>query len=241
MGPVYRDSAQFGQWLRDKRPDVTTERYLLRYELAFVHRVLGDTSRPRRLLEVCCGDGWITIPIHDTGFPIVGLDINPVPLGILRRQSSGLPLVLGDAICLPFADGSLDGVVAIQCLHFLDRPRFLQECGRITRSGGLLIFESLNRHSYKWLRRRLRHCFSRNPSGAVSDKWVNIPSCGEIVREIADHGFAVEVVSGYGWIPFARHSDSSWVGVMSKLEQALRLDRWYSMSPRIIVAARKSL
>jgi SAM-dependent methyltransferase len=240
-GPVTRDSAQFGQWLRDKRPDVAMERYLLRRELTFVRRVLGGTIQPRRLLEVCCGDGWITIPLHATGFPAVGLDINLVPLGILRRQFSGLPLVLGDAMCLPFADGSLDCVVAIQCLHFLDRTRFLQECSRIMRSGGLLILESLNRHSYKWLQRRLRRCFSRSPSGAVSDKWVDILSCGEILREIAGHGFTTEAVSGYGWIPFARHSNSSWVGVMARVEQALRLERWYSISPRIIVAARKSL
>lgn len=233
------DSAQLTQWLRDKRPNVAMERYLLRRELAFLDRVLSEASRPRWMLEVCCGDGLVTIPLHNTGFRIVGLDINPMPLEILRRQSSGLPAVMGDATCLPFADNSLDCVIAIQCLHFLDRRNLLQECSRTMRSGGLLVLESLNRHSYKWLQRRLRRRISRNPSGALSDKWLDIASCGEVLHEIAVYGFIMEAVSGYGWLPFARHGDSAWVGVMDRIEQALGLERWYSISPRIIVAARK--
>ena len=160
---VSSDSAQFEQWLHDKRPDVAMERYMLGRELAFVHHVLGATIQPRRLLEVCCGDGWITIPLHDNGISLVGLDFNPVPLEALRMQSGGLPLVLGDAMCLPFANGSIDSVVAIQCLHFLDRARFLQESSRIICDGGLLIFESLNRHSYKWLQRKLKRFLTRIP------------------------------------------------------------------------------
>lgn len=232
-------SAQLGRWLHDKRPDVAMERYLLRHELTFIRQVLSGANRRGRTLEVCCGEGSIAISVQDPGFPIIGLDINPMPLEILRRRSSELPLLQGDAMCLPFADGSLDCVVAIQCLHFLNRQRFLQECGRTVRGGGLLIFESLNRHSYKWLQRRLRRCLSLNHSGALSDKWVAIASYSEIVREIAGHGFVAEAVSGYGWIPFARHSDSSWVDAMDRIEKALQFDRWYAISPRIIVAARK--
>ena len=81
---------------------------------------------------------------------------------------------------------------------------------------------------------------NQNPFGTVSDKWLNILSCGEILDEIAGYGFVTEAVSGYGWIPFTRQSNSPWVGVMARIEQALRLDRWYSTSPRILVAARKS-
>ena len=215
------------------------ERYLLRHELMFVRQVLSGANSRERMLEVCCGDGSIAMAVQDSGLHTFGLDINPMPLELLRRRSSELRLTQGDAMYLPFADGSLDYVVAIQCLHFLNRPRFLQECGRVIRSGGLLIFESLNRHSYKWLQRRLRRCLSRNHSGALSDKWVDIASYGEIVREIAGHGFVVEVVSGYGWVPFARHSDSSWVDIWEGIEQALQLDHWYGISPRTIVAARK--
>jgi hypothetical protein len=107
------------------------------------------------------------------------------------------------------------------------------------RWGGLLILESVNRYSYKWLQRRLRRWFSRNPSGAVSDKWVNIMSCGQVLSEITGHGFTIEAVSGYGWIPFARHSDSPLVDVLARIENSLGLARWHQASPRILVAAQK--
>jgi hypothetical protein len=47
------------------------------------------------------------------------------------------------------------------------------------------------------------------------------------------------VVTGYIWVPFTRHRDSALVGVMALLEQSLQLDRNYSISPKILVAAKK--
>lgn len=235
-----QDSVQLKHWSRDKRPDTAMERYLLQREQAFISRILGGTSRLEWLLDVCSGDGWIALPLHRMGLRTVGMDINPVPLALLRGRSNGVPLVQGNAMRLSFADDSLDCIVAIQCLHFLDRKRFLQECSRTIRRGGLLVLESLNRHSYKWLHRRLKSWLNRNPSGAVSAKWLRIPSYSEIVRAMTKHGFEIQAVSGYGWVPLPRHSDSSAVGTLASVERALQLGRWYCVSPRILLAARKT-
>ena len=156
MGSAATDSAQSTQWLRDRRPDTPSERYLFRREYAFISRLLGDTTQPHRLLEVCSGDGWIALPLHSIGLRIVGLDINPVPLNVLRGRASDMPLVLGNGMRLPFVADSLGCVVAIQCLHYLDYIGFLQECSRVLCNDGLLIFETLNRHSYKWVLKKLR-------------------------------------------------------------------------------------
>lgn len=215
------------------------ERYLLQREQAFVRCVLKDAVQPYWLLEVCSGDGWMTLPLHKLGMHSIALDMNPIPLELLRTRSRTLPLVQADAVHLPFTECSLDCIVAIQCLHFLDRNRFLEECSRILCTQGLLVFESVNRHSYKWLHRRLRRWLSQKPSGATSDQWLSIPSSGEILRTMASHGFEIQAVSGYGWIPFPRHSNSAAVDTLARVEKALQLDRWYSVSPRILVAARK--
>jgi ubiquinone/menaquinone biosynthesis C-methylase UbiE len=143
MGSATRDSAHFNQWLRDRRPDTPGERYLFRREYAFISRLLGDATQPHWLLEVCSGDGWLALPLHSTGLRIVGLDVNPVPLNVLRKRASDMPLVLGNGMRLPFAVESLGCVAAIQCLPYLDYIGFLQECSRVLCNGGLLIFDTM--------------------------------------------------------------------------------------------------
>jgi acetolactate synthase regulatory subunit len=71
-----------------------------------------------------------------------------------------------------------------------------------------------------------------------ADFWVTEPS--RVLRVIRDHGFDIQAVSGHGWIPFTRKSGSALVDVMARVERRLRLDRWYGISPRILVGARKS-
>lgn len=226
---------------RNEGRDTTVGRYLLRREVAFIARSLGDATRPRRLLDLCCGSGSVTRLLHNTGLHVVGLDIDLVALGIFRRLSNQVPLVLGDALRLPLADGGLDCVVAIHCFDHLDRIQFLQECNRVLCNGGLLIFDSLNQHSYKWVLKRLRRSLGLDPPGNWSDKWINILSCGEVLRATANCGFEIQAVSGYNWVPFTQESDNNLVDTAALIEQALRLDCYYNISPRILIAARKNL
>jgi hypothetical protein len=68
---------------------------------------------------------------------------------------------------------------------------------------------------------------------------LNIAGCSKVLRAIRDHGFDIQAISGYGWIPFTRAGRSVLVDVMARVEGQLRLDRWYGISPQILVAARK--
>jgi SAM-dependent methyltransferase len=226
---------------RDESRDATMGRYLLRHEVEFITQFLGDTIRSHRLLDICCGSGCATQPLHDTGLQVVGLDIDPMALTIFRQLSNRVPLVQGDALRVPIADGGLDCVVAIHCFDHLDRVGFLEECSRILRCGGLLIFDSLNRHSYKLALKPLRYRASIRSHPGFLDKYVNVFSWDEVLRAITGVGFDVQAVSGYGWIPFTVSSKNWLVNAAARVEQVLRLDRFPSISPRVLVAARKQI
>jgi SAM-dependent methyltransferase len=224
---------------RDEGRDSIMERYLLRHEVEFITRFLGDAIWPRRLLDICCGSGHVTQPLHDTGLEVVGLDIDPMALTLFRRLSNSVPLVQGDALRLPIADSGLDCVVAIHCFDHLDRIQFLQECHRVLCSGGLLIFDSLNRHSYKLPLKHLRHRASIKSHPGFLDKYVNVFSWSEAQQALAGAGFDLLAVSGYGWIPFTVNTRSIRVNTFAWVEQVLRLDRFPSVSPRVLAAVRK--
>lgn len=109
----------------------------------------GATS----LLEVGCGTGHFSRWLGGRGLRVVGLD-RSAPMLAQARALDGIPLVRGDAHCLPFADGAFDVVMFVTALEFLERPEeALREALRVARRG--LVLGVLNRWSLLGLRRRL--------------------------------------------------------------------------------------
>jgi SAM-dependent methyltransferase len=69
-------------------------------------------------------------------------------LNFARQTNHGLPLVQLDGVCLPIADGAVDGVVCVQVLHHLapDQVRVcLTEFARVSRIGFVLLDLDRNR------------------------------------------------------------------------------------------------
>lgn len=96
--------------------------------------------RPRRMLEVGCGEGfvggWLSAKIANA--QVFALDLS---VGMLRDAShrhSSVRFVAGDGYSLPFVDGSFDLVLCLEMLEHLERPAdALREVRRV--SGGFLI------------------------------------------------------------------------------------------------------
>lgn len=86
-----------------------------------------------RTLDVACGTGFLTRHLRGD---VVGLDQSESMLEIARQQASHAEFVRGDALELPFADGSFDRVFASYYYCHLeedDRLRFLAEARRVAR------------------------------------------------------------------------------------------------------------
>jgi ubiquinone/menaquinone biosynthesis C-methylase UbiE len=117
---------------------------VVRHLLArFLHRVseLAASQRPRRILEVGCGEGFVlaTLAARLPGSRLDGLELDETALGEARRRCPAAALVRGDACALPFRAESFDLVVCLEVLEHLPEPvRALRELRRVTRAGCLL-------------------------------------------------------------------------------------------------------
>ncbi len=94
-----------------------------------------------RLLDVAIGDGVYLDWLPKT-WDIVGIDISSVQLAACQRRTVGrnVPLVLGEAEDLPFADNWFDAILSIGGFNYFNDPaRALQEMSRVVRPGGTIV------------------------------------------------------------------------------------------------------
>lgn len=100
--------------------------------------------RARRVLDVGCGTGAVTLDIAEsTRGQVVGIDIDEAKLVEARRLLDVVPNLefqVADVQDLPFPDGSFDLVTLnIVLVYVPDKQRALEEMARVLRPGGHVL------------------------------------------------------------------------------------------------------
>jgi ubiquinone/menaquinone biosynthesis C-methylase UbiE len=156
MGTIFNDqAAAYDRWYASPLGKLVD-----RVEKEALFALLPEVEG-RRVLEVGCGTGNITLALAQQGAQMAGLDASLPMLGRAKAKAGlkGLAIswILGDATCLPFAAETFDGVVSILALDFMaDREKALQEMVRVLRPGGFFSVAMLNRYSLWTLKRVIR-------------------------------------------------------------------------------------
>jgi SAM-dependent methyltransferase len=106
-------------------------------------RWLGPDLHGLRVLDVAGGDGYWAGQARRRGADAVAIDIAGPKLRRGARLAHAPALVLGDALRLPFPDGSFDRVMSICAIeHFDDGPQALSEMARVLAPGGELVMSA---------------------------------------------------------------------------------------------------
>jgi demethylmenaquinone methyltransferase/2-methoxy-6-polyprenyl-1,4-benzoquinol methylase len=93
-----------------------------------------------RVLDVGAGTGVSTEELQRSGAFAVGADLSVGMLVAGRHAGRTVPLLAGDAVRLPFPDGTFDAVtISFALRNVRDTAGALRELGRVTRPGGRLV------------------------------------------------------------------------------------------------------
>jgi glycosyltransferase involved in cell wall biosynthesis/2-polyprenyl-3-methyl-5-hydroxy-6-metoxy-1,4-benzoquinol methylase len=116
------------------------------YRAALQHCIPRLRVPGSRVLEVGCGYGLLGTYLSQLGARFIGVDIALSALSQFPKSSEvSCHPVVADATGLPFADASFDLVFCIEVLeHTLDPHALLDECFRVVRPGGHLVFSCPN-------------------------------------------------------------------------------------------------
>lgn len=107
--------------------------------------VAGGVADDGRVLDVGCGFGGTLerIRSRNRGCRLVGVNIDERQLRWARKllgsQDEPISFATADGCRLPVASGSLDNVLAVECVfHFPSRKAFFREAVRVLKPGGTL-------------------------------------------------------------------------------------------------------
>ncbi len=131
-----------------------------------------------RILEVGAGSGRDSLRLAELGAKVTVLDYSPSALRVVgtHDREGRLTLTRGDALALPFPDGSFDIVFHQGLLeHFRDPRPLLAENARVLAPGGLLLVDVPQRwHVYTLIKRLL----------IALDRWFAGWECSFSAREL---------------------------------------------------------
>ena len=107
--------------------------------------------RNKAVLDVACGTGYGSNHMREKGAKrVTGVDISMDAINYAKSNfGKEVNFVCADAIELPFADNCFDIIVSFETIEHIRRyERFLLECRRILKRGGLLICSSPNKRVF---------------------------------------------------------------------------------------------
>lgn len=124
-------------------------------------RALGLLLPPLDVVDVGCGEGYLTLEAARWARRVTGVDRSAAVLAraralATRRRAANITWKRGDLEKLPLPAASADVVLLSQALHHAADPaRALSEAHRVLRPGGRVLVLDLRAHEEAWVHQTL--------------------------------------------------------------------------------------
>jgi SAM-dependent methyltransferase len=124
-------------------------------------RALGHLLPPAVVVDIGCGEGYLTVEVARWARRVIALDRSPDVLARAkalagRRKASNITFKRGELDHLPLDDASVDIALLSQTLHHAPDPaNSIVEAVRVVRPGGKVLVLDLRTHHETWVRDKL--------------------------------------------------------------------------------------
>ena len=109
-------------------------RFITRYcDKKRIEKTLPHITKDIKILDLGCGDGWLTRYLGSEGYDCVGVDIH------LEDNES---FYRGSAEKIPFSDKYFDCVIMIEVIEHIT-PSCYKEINRILKDNGKIILSTI--------------------------------------------------------------------------------------------------
>lgn len=157
---------------------------VLQREIAerMLERLQWIKLRPAVVLDVGSGTGYCTRALvkHYPRARVLGMDIAPAMSRVAQAKRGWRGrerYISADAETLPLADASVDLVFSSLAVQWCEPARVFQECYRVLRPGGLLLFSSFGPDTL----RELRHAWRDVDRQAHVHEFIDMHDLGDVL------------------------------------------------------------
>jgi ubiquinone/menaquinone biosynthesis C-methylase UbiE len=124
----------------DWREKPTKRMWGSRREIVFTENIVSRLSKKGKVLDVGCGDGYLSYLLANRGLKVVGADISLFRVKFAHEHCADADFVVADGHYLPFRSGYFDSVVCCEVLeHVRNYPLIVDEMYRVARKNGELL------------------------------------------------------------------------------------------------------
>jgi SAM-dependent methyltransferase len=101
----------------------------------------GEAGPGKRVLDIATGPGYVAARAAERGADVVGVDLSETMLAFARTRLPDVEFVQGNAMALPFPDGSFDAATGAFLLLHVGRPEaVVAEAARVLAADGQAAF-----------------------------------------------------------------------------------------------------
>jgi ArsR family transcriptional regulator len=124
-------------------------------------RALAHLLPPADVVDIGCGEGYLTVEVARWARRVVAVDRSPEVLARAkalagRRRASNITFKRGHLERLPLPDATFDVALLSQALHHAAEPAAaLAEAARVVKPGGRVLVLDLRAHDETWVREKL--------------------------------------------------------------------------------------
>ena len=178
-------------------PGLAEENYWFRRH-EVVYEQLSARCANRDVLEAGCGEGYGAALIAELASRVIALDYDEATVAHVRAKYPKVDVRHGNLAELPLDDGAVDVVVNFQVIeHLWDQGRFVAECHRVLRPGGVLLMSTPNRIT-----------FSPGRDTPLNPFHTRELNAAELTELLVDGGFTMEAMLGVHHGPRLRELDA---------------------------------
>jgi len=98
-----------------------------------IKKTLPFLSKEKKILDLGCGDGWLTKYLNSFGYDCVGVD---------PSIKNNHPFYYGTADNIPFPDNHFDYIIMFEVIEHI-QPKCYSEINRVLKSKGKIILSTI--------------------------------------------------------------------------------------------------
>lgn len=167
-------------------------------ELTLAENILPELPKSKaQILEIGCGDGFLSLLMNKLGHKVVGVDISLNRAKNASKSVTSADFVVADAGALPFLNKVFDVVLCAETLEHIPRfERAIFEARSVLKPGGYFVVSVPFRERLIETQVTCPHCLKTfHPAGHV-----NFFSEETLKKSIEQGGFKVRKTRGIGSI-----------------------------------------